>query len=281
MAADLPWRCICIHGQRSYNLFIELWKSLRLLFSHFDTCFQGCPNHLLIKYQQVTNAMVCLLIFPQLMLIMTNHEVSYEAAGNELGHEPPLNLKGYDLGNPITDSQFDDNSKIPFVHPMAIISDELYEEDQDNEPADKLDEDFDVALINPDDYLRSSASNNDHDNDDDEGDVTECGPEKLTRAQRKRLRKKKLKEDARRRGNIIGPLLPTTSDGDNNGRGGGGEINSPDVRQNADEKCATPSVESEFSGCCNQKKLKHRRVAKRLAREQLKLSSSVPENNRG
>ncbi|KAH9663956.1 hypothetical protein KPL70_019852 [Citrus sinensis] len=156
------------------------------------------------------------------------------------------------------------------------------QEDQDNEPADKLDEDFDVALINPDDYLRSSASNNEHDNDDDEGEVTECGPEKLTRAQRKRLRKKKLKEDARRRRNIIGPLLPTTRDGDSSGRGGGGEINSPDVRQNADEKCATPSVESgEFSGCCNQKKLKHRRVAKRLAREQLKLSSSVPENNRG
>ncbi|KDO78932.1 hypothetical protein CISIN_1g0288231mg, partial [Citrus sinensis] len=118
------------------------------------------------------------------------------------------------------------------------------QEDQDNEPADKLDEDFDVALINPDDYLRSSASNNEHDNDDDEGEVTECGPEKLTRAQRKRLRKKKLKEDARRRRNIIGPLLPTTRDGDSSGRGGGGEINSPDVRQNADEKCATPSVES-------------------------------------
>lgn len=155
------------------------------------------------------------------------------------------------------------------------------QEDQDNEPANKLDEDFDVALINPDDYLRSSASNNDHD-DDDEGEVTECGHEKLTRAQRKRLRKKKLEEDARRRRNIIGPLLPTTGDGDNNnGCGGGGEINSPDVRQNVDEKCAIPSVKSGgFSGCCNQKKLKHRRVAKRLAKEQLKLSSSVSENNR-
>lgn len=154
------------------------------------------------------------------------------------------------------------------------------QEVEDNEPANKLDEDFDVVLINPDDYLRSSASNSDKD-DEDDGKVTECGPEKLTRAQRKRLRKKKLKEDARRRRNIIGPLLPTTSDGDNNGSGGGGEISSPDVRQNADEKCAIPRVKSgEFSGCCNRKKLKHRRVAKRLAREQLKLSSSVSENNR-
>ncbi|KDO78933.1 hypothetical protein CISIN_1g034035mg [Citrus sinensis] len=67
----------------------------------YDFLRKGCPNHLLIKYQQVTNAMVCLLIFPQLMLIMTNHEVSYEAAGNELGHEPPLNLKvSYLLSNP-------------------------------------------------------------------------------------------------------------------------------------------------------------------------------------
>ncbi|KAF3339022.1 Serine carboxypeptidase-like 2 [Carex littledalei] len=36
-------------------------------------------------------------------------------------------FKGYLAGNPITDKNFDDNSKIPFFHGMALISDELYE----------------------------------------------------------------------------------------------------------------------------------------------------------
>ncbi|KAA8514825.1 hypothetical protein F0562_018004 [Nyssa sinensis] len=40
----------------------------------------------------------------------------------------------------------------------------------------------------------------------------ERGPQKLTRAQRKRLRKKKLKEEASPRRKVVGPLLPTTSD---------------------------------------------------------------------
>uniref|UniRef100_M1BXG4 Uncharacterized protein n=1 Tax=Solanum tuberosum TaxID=4113 RepID=M1BXG4_SOLTU len=38
---------------------------------------------------------------------------------------------------------------------------------------------------------------------------TDHGPEKLTRAQRKKIRRKKLKEASTRRQNIIGPLLPT------------------------------------------------------------------------
>ncbi|XP_009607431.1 uncharacterized protein [Nicotiana tomentosiformis] len=47
--------------------------------------------------------------------------------------------------------------------------------------------------------------------------ASDHGPdEKLTRAQRKRLRRKKLKEAASRRQNIIGPLLPTA---ENDGRG--------------------------------------------------------------
>ncbi|XP_015578548.1 serine carboxypeptidase-like 17 isoform X1 [Ricinus communis] len=46
--------------------------------------------------------------------------------GIELGEQPQINLEGYLLGNPGTDSKFDGNSKIPFAHRMAIISDELY-----------------------------------------------------------------------------------------------------------------------------------------------------------
>lgn len=35
--------------------------------------------------------------------------------------------KGYILGNPITQIKSEDNSKIPYAHGMALISDELYE----------------------------------------------------------------------------------------------------------------------------------------------------------
>ncbi|KAF9588622.1 hypothetical protein IFM89_013709, partial [Coptis chinensis] len=38
--------------------------------------------------------------------------------------------QGYLLGNPVTDKYFDDNSKIPFAHRMALITDELYEWDK-------------------------------------------------------------------------------------------------------------------------------------------------------
>ncbi|KAF9621146.1 hypothetical protein IFM89_016640 [Coptis chinensis] len=49
------------------------------------------------------------------------------ADGIETQHKPLINLKGYLLGNPLTDKYFDDNSKIPFAHRMALITDELYE----------------------------------------------------------------------------------------------------------------------------------------------------------
>ncbi|CAL9217197.1 unnamed protein product [Arabidopsis halleri] len=39
----------------------------------------------------------------------------------------PINLQGYVLGNPLTDSVYDYNYRVPFAHRMALISDELYE----------------------------------------------------------------------------------------------------------------------------------------------------------
>ncbi|BFG42096.1 hypothetical protein CerSpe_283690 [Prunus speciosa] len=51
--------------------------------------------------------------------------------GNEVGHEPPLNLKGYVLGNPYTQPN-DFNSQIKFYHRMALISDALYESTKTN-----------------------------------------------------------------------------------------------------------------------------------------------------
>ncbi|XP_068657169.1 serine carboxypeptidase-like 2 [Aristolochia californica] len=47
--------------------------------------------------------------------------------GIETGEQPLLNLKGYILGNPVTDSKYDSGSQVPYMHGMALISDELYE----------------------------------------------------------------------------------------------------------------------------------------------------------
>ncbi|KAJ4790328.1 Serine carboxypeptidase-like 6 [Rhynchospora pubera] len=42
-------------------------------------------------------------------------------------HGAPFNLKGYLAGNPLTDENFESNGKVPFLHGMALISDELFE----------------------------------------------------------------------------------------------------------------------------------------------------------
>ncbi|XP_030942589.1 serine carboxypeptidase-like 17 isoform X2 [Quercus lobata] len=47
--------------------------------------------------------------------------------GNEAGREPQMNLKGYVIGNPVTNTHVDLNERIPFAHLKALISDELYE----------------------------------------------------------------------------------------------------------------------------------------------------------
>lgn len=53
--------------------------------------------------------------------------VAYEIAnGIEAGIKPTLNLKGYLVGNGITDEAFD-NAQVPFAHGMGLISDKLYQ----------------------------------------------------------------------------------------------------------------------------------------------------------
>ncbi|MQL99397.1 hypothetical protein Taro_032122 [Colocasia esculenta] len=49
----------------------------------------------------------------------------------ENGEKPVINLKGYLIGNAITGERFDYMSRIPFLHGMGIISDELYKSTMD------------------------------------------------------------------------------------------------------------------------------------------------------
>ncbi|GMQ01173.1 hypothetical protein CsSME_00047901 [Camellia sinensis var. sinensis] len=46
--------------------------------------------------------------------------------GNEVTHDPPMNIQGYLLGNPFTDANYL-NSRVVFAHRMALLSDDLYE----------------------------------------------------------------------------------------------------------------------------------------------------------
>ncbi|KAL3844682.1 hypothetical protein ACJIZ3_002085 [Penstemon smallii] len=82
--------------------------------------------------------------------------------------------------------------------------------------------------------------------------------EKPTRAQRKRLRKKKLKEAASQRRKIIGPLLPSSIGDSEN-------VPEESVRQNAAlEPNTTTDSSGEPASCSKSNKLKQRRKSKKL-----------------
>lgn len=84
---------------------------------------------------------------------------------------------------------------------------------------------------------RGSTSSTDA--DEEEGDD---GPKNLTRAQRKRLRKKKLKEAASRRRKIIGPLLPDANE-DAIGEADVGVEEAQSVRENSAEIDGNPRAD--------------------------------------
>nr|XP_043612149.1 serine carboxypeptidase-like 13 [Erigeron canadensis] len=46
--------------------------------------------------------------------------------GNECGHEPIMNFKGYIMVSPFTDKVADYNSRIEYAHRLALISDDIY-----------------------------------------------------------------------------------------------------------------------------------------------------------
>ncbi|XP_022762376.1 serine carboxypeptidase-like 18 [Durio zibethinus] len=52
--------------------------------------------------------------------------------GLHIGHQPPMNLQGYILGNPFTDRDYDFNSRILFAYRKALVSKSLYESTKRN-----------------------------------------------------------------------------------------------------------------------------------------------------
>ncbi|XP_073004970.1 serine carboxypeptidase-like 7 [Typha latifolia] len=55
---------------------------------------------------------------------LITHDISQ---GIEYGKQPILNLKGYLVGNPVTDEKIDKNYRLPYAHGVGIISDQIYE----------------------------------------------------------------------------------------------------------------------------------------------------------
>ncbi|KAL8093467.1 hypothetical protein AgCh_035372 [Apium graveolens] len=60
--------------------------------------------------------------------------------GNELGNEPIINIKGYILNNPLTDRSIDFNSRIPYAHQFALLSNELFKAAEINCHGDYINE---------------------------------------------------------------------------------------------------------------------------------------------
>ncbi|PWA67993.1 serine carboxypeptidase-like 17 [Artemisia annua] len=52
--------------------------------------------------------------------------------GNEVGKGPHINIQGYVLGNPLTYTSADFNSRIPYAHNMALLSDAIYKSTKEN-----------------------------------------------------------------------------------------------------------------------------------------------------
>ncbi|CAH9069192.1 unnamed protein product [Cuscuta europaea] len=112
-------------------------------------------------------------------------------------------------------------------------------------------ESLDLDLV-PDDFEKERSSSSSL--SDEEGG---CEAQKLTRAQRKRIRRTKLKEAASRRQKIIGPLLPNASVEN------GAEI----VQGHLTGVCQNAYQPEETAQCTKKNKVKNRRAYKKLGCE--------------
>ncbi|KAJ6288220.1 hypothetical protein OIU76_024249 [Salix suchowensis] len=149
---------------------------------------------------------------------------------------------------------------------------QLHETEDGKGPVSTANDGFDVSVI-PDDYgLRQGGSSTSEEDNDGEG-RSEFETPKLSRAQRKRLRRNKLKDDISRRGKIIGPLPLSINNADGNCSSAVKE-RPPAARQNDDEddRHSSAAARNNPGGGASQRKVKQRRMAKRLAREKLKPS---------
>ncbi|XVF44963.1 hypothetical protein PTKIN_Ptkin02bG0165300 [Pterospermum kingtungense] len=52
--------------------------------------------------------------------------------GLQNGHQPPMNIQGYIIGNPVTDADYDFTSRMLFAYQKALISKSLYESTKRN-----------------------------------------------------------------------------------------------------------------------------------------------------
>ncbi|KAK2372511.1 hypothetical protein QL285_073635 [Trifolium repens] len=131
---------------------------------------------------------------------------------------------------------------------------------QDFEPVIQYQSYSNVISGTLDDCENASTSGEEEEHDSD--------TEKLTRAQRKRIRKKKMKKEAIVRGKLIGPLMPPvqTTQREDDDRG-----DPPPVRSNASE-------EGDETTCAKSKKIKQRRMTKRVAKEK-RVASALEKCN--
>ncbi|KAH1267263.1 hypothetical protein GmHk_01G002528 [Glycine max] len=110
----------------------------------------------------------------------------------------------------------------------------------------------DIISDNLDDCDNNASTSGNEEHDDSET------TEKLTRVQRKKIRKKKLNEEAIHRGKLIGPLLP------------------PPMLQLLCH--AQLCLGDDVAACAKSVKVKQRRMAKRLAKEKQNATTSENAN---
>ncbi|XP_059453626.1 serine carboxypeptidase-like 18 isoform X2 [Corylus avellana] len=103
----------------SYNGYImDDYKHVAQVYEFLQKWLREYPQFLKNDLYVVGESYGCLIVPMVVQKIVI---------GNEAGSVPMINLKGYVIGGPATDSFIDTNAKIPYAHRLTLISDQLYE----------------------------------------------------------------------------------------------------------------------------------------------------------